>query len=235
MSTYVTRVRNSTYGFYRWRYESEFVVKLGLALVFACLTGLGALVKIYLPWTPVPITGQLFVVLAAGVVLGKHYGGLSQILYVMLGILGVAWFAGSNSNPQPVFEGLPGLYRGVGGVAILAGATFGYLLGFIVAAFVLGWAIDTRVKFRRPLYLGLLLLASVGIVYFFGALWFYAWWTTGLGVVAGRGALSFADLMWMTVIPFVPLDLVKAGTVLLIGVVVLPDRPYGAEKDAPPP
>ena len=71
-SATITRVRNRTYNFYRWRYESDFLVNLGLAGLFACLTGLGALVKVYLPWTPVPITGQRFFVLASAVVLGKH-------------------------------------------------------------------------------------------------------------------------------------------------------------------
>src|SRR5439155_78351 len=85
----IGRVRNATYHFYRWRYESAFLVNLGLAGLFACLTGFGALIKIYLPWTPVPITGQVFFVLASAVVLGKHYGGLSQVLYAFVGILGV--------------------------------------------------------------------------------------------------------------------------------------------------
>lgn len=233
-SAYINRVRGVTYNFYRWRYESDFLVKLGLAGVFACLTGFGALIKVYLPWTPVPITGQLFFVLASAVVLGKHFGGLSQVLYAFVGILGVPWFAGSSTNPQPLIDGVPGLYKGVGGLAILTGATFGYILGFILAAFLLGWAMDGRVKFRRPQYLGLLLLGGVAIVYFLGAVWFYAWWTTGFGLVASRGSLPLADLLVKTVLPFVPLDLLKAATVLVVGGIVLPNRPLGEEKDAPP-
>ena len=231
-SATITRVRNRTYNFYRWRYESDFLVNLGLAGFFACLTGFGALVKVYLPWTPVPITGQLFFVLASAVVLGKYYGGLSQVIYAFIGILGVPWFAGSNTNPQPLFDGLPGLYHGVGGLAILTGPTFGYILGFIVTALVIGWAVDSRVRYRRPAFLGLLLLAGTGLVYLLGSVWFYAWWTTGFGLVASRGGLSFGDLMFRTVIPFVPLDLVKAGIVLGIGAVILPNRPFAREKDA---
>src|SRR3972149_2050359 len=84
----------------------------------------------------------------------------------------------------------------------------------------------------RPAPLGLLLLASTGIVYVLGAAWFYAWWTTGFGVAAGRGSLSFEDLMIRAVIPFIPLDLAKAGIVLGIGSVILPNRPFAREKDA---
>lgn len=232
---YVSRVRAVTYDFYRWRYESDFVVKLGLAAVFGCLTGFGALIKAYFPWTPVPITGQLFFVLASAVVLGKYYGGLSQVIYAFVGILGVPWFAGSNTNPQPLIDGVPGLYRGVGGLAILWGATFGYIIGFILASFFLGWAVDSRLKFRRTRYLGLLLLAGVGIVYLAGAIWFYLWWTTGFGIVAAWGDLSLDGLLVKAVLPFVPLDLLKAGIVLAVGGVVLPNRPFGAEKDAASP
>lgn len=207
-------------------------MNLGLAGLFACLTGFGALVKVYLPWTPVPITGQLFFVLASAVVLGKSYGGLSQVIYAFVGILGVPWFAGSNTDPQPIFDGLPGLYRGVGGLTILTGATFGYIIGFIVAAFVIGWVVDSRVRYRHPAFLGLLLLAGIGLVYLFGAGWFFLWWTTGFGLIASKGGLSFGDLMVKAVIPFVPLDLVKAGIVLAIGSVILPNRPFAREKDA---
>src|SRR5437763_11930738 len=111
----IGRVRNATYQFYRWRYESAFLVNLGLAGLFACLTGFGALIKIYLPWTPVPITGQVFFVLASAVVLGKHYGGLSQVLYAFVGILGVPWFAGSNTSSDTIFSGVSVILLGVVG------------------------------------------------------------------------------------------------------------------------
>jgi biotin transport system substrate-specific component len=227
----ITRVRTITYKFYRWRFESEFLVRLGLAALFACFTGFGALIKVYLPWTPVPITGQLFFVLASAVVLGKHIGGLSQVLYAFVGILGVPWFAGPNASPEPLFAGVPGLYRGIGGLAILMGPTFGYILGFIAAATVVGWAVDSRVRYRRPVFLGLLLLAGTALVYLFGSVWFFAWWTTGFGLVASRGGLSFGDLMVRAVIPFIPLDLVKAGIVLGIGTIILPNRPFARETD----
>lgn len=229
----LTRFKEARYNFYRWRFESPFLVKFGLAWVFAALTGLGALIKLYLPWTPVPITGQVFFVLAAGVVLGRHYGGLSMIIYALVGLAGVPWFAGDNAAALPLVEGLPGLYQGVGGLAILFSATFGYILGFVLAAFLIGGVVDARVRFRRYTYLTPLLLLGVGIIYLAGLVWLYVWWTTGLfGLLEPIGSLSLWGLLLAGAIPFIPLDLVKTGIVVGIGGSLLPKRAYGAERDA---
>lgn len=230
---YVTRFKKATYDFYRWRHESSVLVKLGLAFVFAALTGLGALMKFYIPWTPVPITGQVFFVLAAGAVLGRHFGSLSMVLYALLGLLVIPWFAGSSANPVPLILGFPGLYQGVGGIAILYGATFGYIIGFIVAAFLVGWAVDTRVRFRSYPNLTLILLAALTVIYVVGVIWFYVWWMTWSGLVDVQGPLSFGQLMLLTVIPFIPLDLVKVALVAVVGGFVLPRGAYANEVDAP--
>ena len=60
--------------------------KIILAFLMACFTGIMAQVIIPLPWTPVPITGQTLGVLITGLVLGKKYGVLSQVMYVLFGI-----------------------------------------------------------------------------------------------------------------------------------------------------
>lgn len=65
-----------------------------------------------------------------------------------------------------------------------------------------------------------------------GAIWFYFWWTAGFGFLEVRGALSLVDLLFMTVIPFIPLDIVKAATVVAIGGFLLPKKSYGMERDA---
>lgn len=223
----ITRFKEASYNFYRWRHETSHLTKTGLALAFAGLTGLGALMKFYTPWSPVPITGQVFFVLAAGTVLGRYYGGLSQLLYAVLGLLMIPWFAGSNTDPIPLIEGFPGLYRGVGGIAIVYGATFGYILGFILAAFLVGWAVDTRIRFRRYPYLTLILLAGLGVIYLLGLAWLYGWWTVNVG------ALGLVDLLVLGAVPFVPLDLVKVVSVLAVAGAVLPRRAFGNEVDAP--
>jgi len=63
-----------------------------LSLTFTGITGLCAQIRFYLPFTPVPVTGQVFAVLLSGAILGKEYGTLSQLLYVFAGIAGIPWF-----------------------------------------------------------------------------------------------------------------------------------------------
>jgi biotin transport system substrate-specific component len=92
-----------------------------LIVLGALFTAALAQVKIPLPFTPVPLTGQTFAVLLLGATLGATRGAASMALYIALGALGL-----------PVFAG------GASGIAYLAGATLGYLVGFVVAAYVIG-------------------------------------------------------------------------------------------------
>lgn len=106
----------------RWFPARSWAVDAGLVAGGAVLTALLAQVVIRLPFTPVPITGQTFAVLTTGAALGARRGFLSQCLYILLGLVGL-----------PVFAG------GTGGWATLLGPNGGYLIGFIVAAALLGY------------------------------------------------------------------------------------------------
>ncbi len=81
----VATLNRAKYDAFKWRYELSLPWKLVLALGMAVLTGLLAQVRIPLPWSPVPITGQTFAVLLAGVLLGRWWGGISLALYAGLG------------------------------------------------------------------------------------------------------------------------------------------------------
>ena len=85
----------------------------------AALVGLLAQVSIPLGFTPVPITGQTLGVLLAGSALGWRRAGLAMSVYVIAGMAGLPWFANHASG--------------------YAMATFGYLVGFVIAGSVLGW------------------------------------------------------------------------------------------------
>ena len=97
------RINQTKYDVFRWRYELSIPKKLALALGMAALTGLLAQARVQLPWSPVPVTGQTFAVLLAGVLLGRWWGGISLAIYTGLGMAGVPWFAGLNGG-----LGLPG-------------------------------------------------------------------------------------------------------------------------------
>ena len=188
---------------FRWRDGLSVWAKLGLALGMACVTGLMAQLKIPLPNTLVPITGQVFAALLAGVLLGQGYGALSQVFYVGLGTAGVPWFAGWS-----------------GGSAILLGVTGGYLIGLIVAATFVGFITHKFVFARRFVPQCFIMLAGVGIIYLFGAPHFAA--------VMGAGI----EKTWlMAVKPFLFVDVLKAYLAASTARALLP-RGEGARSDA---
>jgi len=128
--------------------EAGFSYKLSLSFLFACLTGIGAMLRIYTPFTPVPITMQVFFVLLSGALLGKYYGGLSQAMYAFLGFAGIPWF----THPAAIF-----------------GITGGYIIGFVFAAVAVGWA---KERAETEIALTLSMMLGIAIIYAFGALQF---------------------------------------------------------------
>ncbi len=148
-------INRTKYDVFRWRYELSIPKKLVLALGVACLAGLLAQVRFVLPWSPVPITGQTFAVLLAGVLLGRWWGGVSMAVYGGLGVAGVPWFSGWASG---------------------LGATGGYIIGFIFAALFLGYFTDKYIRSRSFLImLGLMLFANFVLIYVPGLVWLGLW------------------------------------------------------------
>jgi biotin transport system substrate-specific component len=132
---------------YRWREESSIVTKISAAFVLALLMALAAQVRIVLPFTPVPFTGQVLVVLLGAMVLGR-YGALGQGMYLGMGA-SFGWFSG------------------MAGFAALLGPTSGYLLGFVLASVVLGELVERRKEWSMrqvlaAMSLGLLIIYALG-------------------------------------------------------------------------
>ena len=122
------------------------------ALIFggAMFVGLLAQVSIPLSFTPVPVTGQTLGVLLVGPALGGRRAVASLALYVVAGLAGVPWFAhGASGYPS---------------------ATFGYLLGFVLASYVLGIAAQRGVDRSILRSIPAMLLAEV-VVFAFGVTW----------------------------------------------------------------
>ena len=147
-----------------------------------------AQVKVPLPFTPVPLTGQTFAVLLAGATLGAKRGAASMALYIVLGAFGL-----------PVFAG------GASGLAYLSGATLGYLIGFVIAAYVIGLLAERGLE--RSVRTSLIpFLVGTVIIYVCGV----AWLTFVLG--------SFGKAVTAGLLPFLIGDTLK----LLAASLVLP-------------
>jgi biotin transport system substrate-specific component len=156
------------------RVRNWFLIIAG-SLLLAAL----AQIEIPLPFTPVPITGQTFGVLLIGAALGSKRGVASVLLYIIIGAAGLPFFAG-----------------GASGLSVLTGATVGYLVGFVVAAYVVGWLAERGLE--RSVRTSIIpFLTGMVIIYFFGAAW--------LSVVLG----SVSKAMALGVLPFLIGDAIK--------------------------
>jgi biotin transport system substrate-specific component len=163
-------------------------VTVALVIGFALFTALAAQVVIPLPFTPVPITGQTFAVLLAGAALGSRAGAASQGLYVLLGAVGLPFYA-----------------EGASGVSTVTGATGGYLIGFIAAAYVVGSLAERRqdrtVATAIPAF-----LTATAVIYLCGVTW-----------LAYSAGFSATEALEKGLVPFVIADLVKVvGAGLLL-------------------
>ncbi|MBN1104639.1 MAG: biotin transporter BioY, partial [Deltaproteobacteria bacterium] len=120
------------------------------ASMFGAATAAGAYVAIPLP--PVPITLQTLVLFVGAGLLGSRLGALSQVIYLLLGIMGL-----------PVFAG------GKAGLGVLFGPTGGYLIGFVAGAFVVGLLVEMRKGPGFPWY-AFSMAGGTLVVYLLGVL-----------------------------------------------------------------
>jgi biotin transport system substrate-specific component len=121
-----------------------------LVLGGAAFVGLAAQVAIPLPFTPVPLTLQTFAVLLAGAALGSLRGVMAMSLYAVAGIAGVPWFAEGSSG--------------------FAMASFGYILGFIAAAGIVGRVAEHGATLTVWRTAGLMVLGNL-VIYAVGVTW----------------------------------------------------------------
>lgn len=150
-------------------------------LAFTGLTALAAQFSFRIPPIEVPFTLQTGVVLLAGGVLGAQRGLASQLLYVLLGAIGLPIFAEAK-----------------GGLDQLGGATAGYLIGFIVSAYLVGKLAEHRHGRQFVTGVGAFTVGSL-IIYVFGV----------LGLMSNLD-LTFGQAVINGVVPFVFWDILKA-------------------------
>jgi biotin transport system substrate-specific component len=135
---------------HRLRIKENFHLDAGLIIFGSLFVAASSQIALYLPFTPVPITGQTLAVLLIGAVLGSKRGGLSLALYILEGMLGL-----------PVFAG------GTGGMAVLFGPTAGYLIGFIPAVILIG-TLSEKGFDRNWISMLFVLFMGSFVIYFFG-------------------------------------------------------------------
>ncbi len=213
----VATINRTKYDIFRWRYELSIPKKLVMALGMAGLVGLLAQVRFPIPFSPVPITGQTFAVLLAGILLGRRWGGASLAAYVAIGAAGVPWFA-----PQagmPIFS--------AGGIGHLTGATGGYLIGFVIAALFLGYFTDKYIRSRSFLSMfGLMLFANFVLIYIPGLIWLGLWLN-----LAKEIPTAVTAIVAMGATPFIIGDIIKAAAAAAIARGVTPKQAYNGEVD----
>jgi biotin transport system substrate-specific component len=132
---------------------SNRVINVILILGTSWLIAISAQISIYLPFSPVPITGQTLIILLAGLVLGKNRGTAAVAIYLLQGASGLPFFAGGKS-----------------GLATLFGPTGGYLFGFLAAVYIVGMLSELR--FKQSLFqAATALVIGNTIIYIFGLVW----------------------------------------------------------------
>ncbi len=157
-----------------------------LVLSFAILTGISAKLKIEIGF--VPITMQTFAVLLSGALLGAKRGMASQLSYLLMGLAGIPWFS-----------------RG-GGIQYILSPTFGYIIGFVLAAYLIGWLCEKG--FDRKIKTAVLAMLFGNILIYISGLFWLARF------------IGFGKVLAVGLYPFILGDLLKillAGLLLPLG------------------
>lgn len=158
--------------------------EMALVSLFAALLAVSS--QVTFPIGPVPHTLQILFIVMAGAVLGSRLGALSVIVWILLGVFGL-----------PVFA------QGKAGAAVLLGPTGGFLLGFLVCAYWVGYFTE-----RHPASFGRMLIAmltGLAAVYILGWMGFLASFTLFL-----QKPMTWDKAFQLVVLPFLPFDIVKA-------------------------
>ncbi len=155
-----------------------------LVVAAAGLTGLAAQVSVHTSLSPVPFTLQTLAVLLSGAALGTVRGLVAMVLYLAAGSVGLPWFANHESG--------------------WGGPSFGYVLGFVLAAAVVGELARHGNDRRVVSTIGAMAIGSA-IIYVFGAVW-----------LAHDQNLSAAKAISFGVTPFLIWDAVKIAIAALV-------------------
>ncbi len=128
-------------------------IDLTLAAMFAALMAVGANVTSFLVVGGVPITLTTFFCVLAGLILGSRLGAISMTVYALIGLVGAPVFAKFSGGPASIID-----------------PTFGFIVSYIIVAYVVGKIVESRASKRSFIIAG---LVGMAINYVFGTNWMY--------------------------------------------------------------
>lgn len=183
-----------------------------LASLFAALMAIGANITSIVPILVignVPITLQTVVCLLAGILLGKKWGPVSMVIYLMVGLAGM-----------PVFAQMSG------GVGTIISPTFGFLLSYIVVTWVTGWITE-----KTKTFMILLIASLIGTVinYAIGTNWMYIAYKLWFSAPDG----FTYTMAWLWMLPPLPKDIVLTFVTATVSYKVLQAFPETRSQKAP--
>ena len=168
-------------------FNTRSIILCGL---FAALIAVGAFIKI--PFGPAPFTFQVLFVVLSGLLLGSKMALTSVLVYIAIGLSGIPVFAGG------------------GGINYVIHPTFGYLIGFSLAAFIIGYFAERMkeygiVRMLLVSFLGVLAAYTCGLIYFYIISNYVI--SNPIGVKA---------LLWSCFAIFIPGDIIKCIVSVLL-------------------
>ncbi len=158
---------------------------------------MSAVLCIVSPWSlnigPIPVSFSLFAIYLTMYLLGAKLGTLSVLIYLLIGLLGIPVFSNFTGGPQKLF-----------------GPTGGFLIGYLPMALLIGLFLDHTQKehltFWRMLLRIIVIFACTCVLYLFGTIWYQF-----------QSGTDFLAALSVTVLPFLPIDLVKNILAALLG------------------
>ncbi len=171
--------------------EKNVMIKSVLAALFASLISAGAFIQIPMP-SGVPIVIQDMVALLSGMLLGPLWGSVAVGIFLLLGIIGL-----------PVFTGKAGIH------VLISGPTGGFLLGYLVAAFVCGLGVYVLLKKDRGFWYWL----QISIIALLGTIVLFALGIAGFMRISNA---SFIKTLSLVLVPFIPGNIIKLVLIVLL-------------------
>lgn len=171
------------------------LVAMGLFTALTCM------VALFFKWAPsslVPFSFLPMMALLAGMLLGSRGGAISMLAYLMMGLIGI-----------PVFSVPP-----YGGPAYVVVPTFGFVIGFIFSAFVVGKIMEKK-EDPRLWYYGLAMLAGIAAYYAVGLPYLWLIYNFAKGK-----AMTGLDVVKVALVPFILMDLAKAAVATVLARVI---------------